>query len=288
MSVLLLGATGRVGPHVARELAARGVAVRALVRDPQRAAGVLPEPVELVSGDFGDESSVERALAGVDAVFLLTPHGPEMAATQIRLLGSARRAGTRVVKVSGTSSVIHPDGPDAGRQHWAVEQELLRSGLDSVILRPNAFMQTLLPAMGASLQSQGVIANPLGPAGISLVDCADIGAAAAEVLTDPGYDGNTYVLTGPAAPTYAEIAEVIETVTGRAAPVVEITPDQAAQAVRARGASAWEANHLAEMLTLFRAGESEYVTGDIKALTGRDPRSVVDYIRDHRNDFVSK
>jgi uncharacterized protein YbjT (DUF2867 family) len=287
MSVLLLGATGRVGPHVARELAARGVAVRALVRDPQRAAGVLPAPVELVSGDFGDDASVVRALAGVDAVFLLTPHGPDMAATQIRLLGSARRAGTRVVKVSGTSSVIHPDGPDAGRQHWAVEQELLRSGLDSVILRPNAFMQTLLPAMGASLQSQGVIANPLGPAGISLVDCADIGAAAAEVLTDPGYDGNTYVLTGPAAPTYAEIAEVIETVTGRAAPVVEITPDQAAQAVRARGASAWEANHLAEMLTLFRAGESEYVTGDIKALTGRDPRSVVDYIRDHRNDFVS-
>jgi uncharacterized protein YbjT (DUF2867 family) len=287
MSVLLLGATGRIGPHVARELAARGVAVRALVRDPQRAAGVLPEPVELVPGDFGDDASIDRALEGVDSVFLLTPHGPDMAATQIRLLGSARRAGTRVVKVSGTSSVIRPDGPDAGRQHWAVEQELLRSGLGSVILRPNGFMQTLLPAMAASLRAQGAIANPLCAAGISLVDCADVGAAAAEVLTDPGYDGNTYVLTGPAAPTYAEIAEVIETVTGRAAPVLEITPDQAAQAVRARGASAWEANHLAEMLTVFRAGESEYVTGDIKALTGRDPRSVTDYVRDHRDDFIS-
>jgi uncharacterized protein YbjT (DUF2867 family) len=287
MSVLLFGATGRVGPHVARELVARGTPVRALVRDPERAAPVLPGAVELVPGDFTDVDSVGRALDGVDTVFLLTPHGPDMAATQIRLLAKARQAGARVVKISGTSSVIRPDGPDAGRQHWAVEQELTGSGLGYVILRPNAFMQTLLPAMAASLRAQGAIANPLGSAGISLIDCADIGAAAAEVLGDPRYDGTTYVLTGPAAPTYAEIAKTIEAVSGRAAPVMEISPEEAAQAVRACGASAWEARHLAEMLTHFRAGESEYLTGDVKALTGREPRSVADYLRDHRRDFVS-
>ena len=80
---------------------------------------------------------------------------------------------------------------------------------------------------------------------------------------------------------------MIEAVTGRAAPVIDITPEQAAHAVRAHGASAWEADHLTEMLTRFRAGDSEYVTGDVKALTGREPRSVADYIREHPGDFAA-
>src|SRR5256885_16147565 len=128
-----------------------------------------------------------------------------MADTQLRLLGMARQAGPRVVKISGTSSVIGPDGTDAGRQHWQVEQQLPGSGLGYVILRPNAFMQTLLPPIATMLQAKGVILNPLGSAGISLIDCADIGDAAAGVLTNARHDGATYVLPGPAAPTYAAI-----------------------------------------------------------------------------------
>ena len=55
-----------------------------------------------------------------------------------------------------------------GRQHWLVEQELPGSGLGYVILRPNAFMQTLLPPIATMLQTKGVILNPLGSAGIDL------------------------------------------------------------------------------------------------------------------------
>jgi uncharacterized protein YbjT (DUF2867 family) len=287
MTVLLFGATGHIGPHAARALVDRGVAVRALVRDPDRAAGILPAGVELVTGDFDDDASVDRALDGADSVLLLSPHGPDAATTQLRLLSRARRAGSRVVKISGTSSLITPEGPDAGRQHWQVEQELAASGLGYVILRPNAFMQTLLPPIAATLQATGVILNPLGSAGISLIDCADIGEATAVALTDAGHDGTTYVLTGPAAPTYADIGRTIETVTGRAAPVIDITPEEMADAARLRGASDWETGHLAELLTLFRAGASEFVTDDVKTLIGRDPRSVADFVNDHRSDFTA-
>ena len=285
MRVLLFGATGRIGPHVARELVSRGVSVAALVRDPSRAAAVLPAAVELLPGEFGNDAAVQRALDGATSLLLLTPHGPDMAATQQRLLGWTGKAGTRVVKVSGTSSAIRADGPDAGRQHWQVEQELAGSGLGFVILRPNAFMQTLLPPIAATVRASGAVINPLGPAGISLVDCADIGAAAATVLTDDRHDGQTFALTGPAAPTYADIAAVIETVTGRAVSVVDATPEAMAEAARARGASEWEAGHLAEMLSLFRTGASEFVTDDVELLTGRPPRSVADYVRQHAGEF---
>jgi uncharacterized protein YbjT (DUF2867 family) len=114
------------------------------------------------------------------------------------------------------------------------------------------------------------------------VDCADVGRAAATVLADPATDGRHWVLTGPSAPTYAAIAEVIRAETGADPTVVEVAPDQAGQAARAGGASEWEAHHLAEMLAMFRTGASEYVT----ELTGTTPRSVADFIRDHRDLFT--
>jgi uncharacterized protein YbjT (DUF2867 family) len=285
MTVLLFGATGRIGPHVARELVARGVSVAAMVRDPARAEAVLPPAVRLVPGDFADDTAVQRALDGTSSLLLLTPHGPDMAATQRRLVGWAAKTGTRVVKISGTSSAIRADGPDAGRQHWQAEQEVAGTGLGFVILRPNAFMQTLLPPIAGSVRTKGVVVNPLGSAAISLVDCVDIGAAAATALTDARHDGQTFALTGPAAVTYADIAGVIETVTGRRATVVETSPQAMAEMARGRGATDWEARHLAEMLALFRAGASEFVTDDVQRLTGRPPRSVADYVRDHAAEF---
>ena len=287
MSVLLFGATGRIGPHVARELVSRGATVAALVRDPARAAAVLPATVRLIPGDFHDDRVVQGALDGATSLLLLTPHGPDMAATQQRLVGWAAKAGTRVVKISGTSSAIRADGPDAGRQHWQAEQDLAGSGIGFVILRPNAFMQTLLPPVAASVRANSVVVNPLGKAGISLVDCADIGAAAATVLIDDRHDGQAFALTGPGAPTYADITAVIEAVTGRAVAVVDTTPEAMAETARARGASEWEAGHLAEMLALFRAGASEFVTDDVERLTGRPPRSVADYVRDHVREFTA-
>jgi len=287
MTILVTGATGKLGPHVAAALVRRGEQVRALVRDPERAAAVLPREVELVSGEFADTAVVARELAAVDAMLLLTPHGPKMAAVQNGLIDLAAKVGTRVVKVSGTSAGIRADGPDACRQHFESEQHLATAGVPWSVLRPNGFMQTLIAAMAGTIRERGIIANPLGSAGISLVDCADVGEAAAVVLTDPAQDGRHHVLTGPAAPTYAEIAKVIEEETGVAVGVVEVTPQQAGDAARARGLSDWEAGHLAEMLEMFRSGASEYVTDDVQALTGRPPRSVRDFVRDNRRLFTS-
>lgn len=288
MSILVLGATGRVGPHVVRALLADGRQTRAVSRDPERARTVLPAAAELVTTDITDaaDTTLDRELEAADAALLLTPHGPDMATVQNAVIDRAIKAGTRVVKVSGTSAGIGPTGPDACRQHHDSEQYLADSGLPWSVIRPNGFMQTLIVAMARTTRAKGIIANPLGSAGISLIDCADVGRAAAAVLADPAADGRHWVLTGPSAPTYAEIAEVIRAETDADPTVVEVTPDQAGQAARAAGATEWECHHLAEMLAMFRTGASEYVTDDVAQLTGTAPRSVTDFIRDHRDLFT--
>jgi len=281
MTTLVLGATGHVGPHVASSLRALGEPVRALVRDPDAAFSLLGDEVELRLGDLGNEGSVRAAMRGVTSLFLLTPHGPCMAAGQRRLIALAREQRVRVVKLSGTSAGIRPDGPDACRQHWVVEQDLTQGQSPYVILRPNAFMQGLVAGLAASAVATGTIANPLGTAGLSVIDCADIGRAAAVALTDAAHDGQTFTLTGPSAPTYEQIAQHIAEAFALQVTVVDTTPARVGEAMHSRGATDWEAHHLTEMLTLFRRGESEYLTDHVEYLTGRPPTSVADYLTSH-------
>jgi uncharacterized protein YbjT (DUF2867 family) len=281
MTILVLGATGHVGPHVVSALRALGQPVRALVRDPDAASALLGDETELRLGDLANDASVRGALRGTTAMFLLTPHGPFMAACQRRLIALARQQDVRIVKLSGTSAGIRRDGPDACRQHWLVEQDLARGSSPFVILRPNAFMQGLVAGLAASAVATRTVANPLGTAGLSVVDCADIGEAAAVALTDASHDGRTFTLTGPSAPTYEQIAQHIADAFGVEVTVVDTSPAQVGQAMRSRGATDWEAHHLTEMLTLFRRGESEYLTDDVEYLTGRRPRPVADYLTSH-------
>jgi dihydroflavonol-4-reductase len=68
VTVLITGATGQVGNAIARRLAGDGVAVRALVRSPERAR-VLPDGAEPVFGDVTDAKSVSAALDGAATVY---------------------------------------------------------------------------------------------------------------------------------------------------------------------------------------------------------------------------
>jgi nucleoside-diphosphate-sugar epimerase len=67
--VLITGATGFAGGHLARTLATRGDAVVALVRDPARAPALGQAHVSLVQGDVRDRASLDRAAEGVEVVY---------------------------------------------------------------------------------------------------------------------------------------------------------------------------------------------------------------------------
>ncbi len=281
MSVLVLGATGNVGPHVVSELTALGESPRVLVRDAARARTLLGHQVDVVAGDVTDPNALTSALDGVDSVFLLSPHSFAMADLQLGAIRTLRRTGIRIVKLSGTSSAISPDGPYACRAHWEVERVLADSGQPFVILRPNSFMQVLVgQLMLSSLRATGTVVNPIGRAGISLIDARDVGAVAARVLTRHDWDGQTLVLTGPRPVGYAELAQLVSARTGTPATVVDVTLDQVRASLVGRGMAEWEADHFREMYELFLAGESEFVTDTVREVTGADPRTIESFL-DH-------
>jgi nucleoside-diphosphate-sugar epimerase len=111
---LVTGATGLVGSHIVERLHGDGWAVRALVRDPQRAAWLAPLGAELVAGDVLEGNGFVRAAAACDAIFhcaaAILPDRSEWEsyrATNLdgtaNAIASARTAGARLLHVSSVA-----------------------------------------------------------------------------------------------------------------------------------------------------------------------------------------
>ena len=75
MTILVTGATGRIGSSVVDHLAGAGASIRALTRSPETAR--FPAGVEAVRGDLTDIDALRAALAGIDTLFLLVANVPD-------------------------------------------------------------------------------------------------------------------------------------------------------------------------------------------------------------------
>ncbi|MFI7526176.1 NAD-dependent epimerase/dehydratase family protein [Nocardia salmonicida] len=136
MTVLVTGATGFVGGAIVRGLVARGVPVRAMVRD----AAAAPEGVEVAVADLGDTGALARAVTGVRAVVhaaaLLGEFGrpAEYFAVNVagtdRLVQEAAAAGVRrFVFIGSPSALMAPDGGD-------------QVGIDETVPYPERFLNS--------------------------------------------------------------------------------------------------------------------------------------------------
>lgn len=284
-TILVTGATGNVGPHLVRTLRRQDVPVRAFVRDPSKARAVLGHDVELAVGDHGDPRSIRAALGGVDRVFLLTPSHPQHVQYEGNLIDAATAAGVRrVVKISTVGADPDSDGRFAA---WQGQSEaLLRaSGLPAVILRSSYHMTNVL-FFTDSIRSAGKIFAPVDDAKIAMIDRRDLAAVAAVVLTEDGHDGRTYVLAGPEAITYHDVATQLSQVIGKPIEFVDVPDEAALAAALDAGAPEWLAHGVAEVHRQLRRGVAAQTTDVVRVLTGREPYSFADFARDTSAAFT--
>lgn len=282
--ILITGATGQVGSAAMNALAAAGPGVRALVRRPSGLA--WPEGVQVVQGSFDDDGSLARALADVDVMLLAGRDSPDSVSQHRRVLAQARRAEVRhVVKLSAIGA--SPGSPIAlMREHHEVDEEVRKGPAGWTLLKPHLYMQNLLRAADAA-RHEGRLAAPMGRARFPLVDTRDVGAAAAVVLRNPaGHAGKAYALTGPVAQSYDEVAAAFATVAGHAVAYEPVAPEDFEARLLAAGVPDWRAFDLAHIASAYSAAENA-VSPDLPMLLGRKPRSLSEFLEDHRNAFSS-
>ena len=217
MTILVTGATGRVGRHVVDQLVKRGAAVRVLTRDPSKAQ--FPAGVDVVQGDLLDIDALRAAFDGVRTLFLLNAVTGDEFTQAILTLNVAREAGVeRVVYLS----VLHADR-FVNVPHFAVksgaERMLEQMGFSATILRATYFIDNEHMIKDVVI-NHGVYPMPIGSKGVAMVDVRDIAEVAAIELirrdqAPATVPIETINLVGPDTLTGPEVAAIWSDVLGR-------------------------------------------------------------------------
>ena len=217
MTILVTGATGRVGRQVVQQLVKRGADVRVLVRDTSKAS--FPAGVEVVQGDLLDIDALRTAFTGVNTLFLLNAVAADEFTQALITLNIARESGVeRVVYLS----VLHSDR-FVNVPHFAVksgaERMIERMGFGATILRPAYFMDNELMIKDV-IFNHGVYPMPIGSKGVAMVDVRDIAEVAAiELIRREQAPGKlpieTINLVGPDTLTGSDVAAIWSDVLGR-------------------------------------------------------------------------
>ncbi len=280
--VLVTGATGRIGHLVVDELLRAGVPVRALTRRPEQAA--LPVGVEVVAGDFTDPASLNSALEGVTAVFLVWTAPPATAPAFVKMLASQP---SRVVYLSAPFRTPHPffQQPNPMRDiHAEIERLLAESSLDVAIIRPGMFASNALHWWAPQIRKSDVVRWPYAGAETAPIDERDVAAVAARMLCDARHAHADVVLTGPESLSQAAQVRAIGDVISRPLRFEELTPEE----FRRETAGTWPSGVADMLLSAWQAtlGRPAFVTSSVQEVLGSPARTFREWAADNAAAFT--
>ncbi len=276
--VLVTGATGNVGRHVAEGLRGIGVPFVAGGTDAGRLRRLLGEGVDTRHLDLADPRTYGDAVQGIRGLFLLRP--PPIAnvrETLNLLIDQAIAAGVEHV------TFLSVDGADRQRwvPHHAVEGHLRDRGVSATILRPGFFAQNLGDAYAADIRDHDEIYVPAGSGRVSFVDVRDVGELAARTFVDASLRRQAWTLTGPAAVSFDEVAAVLSTALGRSIRYRPASIPGYALHLRRRRLPWMQVLVQSVLHVGLRHGNAAHVDPALGQLLGRPPRTVRQYVADH-------
>ncbi|MGB6221384.1 MAG: NmrA family NAD(P)-binding protein [Haloferula sp.] len=258
-TTLVLGANGKTGQRVVRQLKELGRSVRIGSRSASPAF------------DWHDPSGWGQVIEGVTSIYIA--YHPDLAspgATEAieKLIEVARNHKVRkLVLLSGRG--------EEEAQHC--EQLVLNSGIPSTVVRCAWFNQNFSENFMRDMVLGGTIALPVNGVREPFVDVDDIADVAIAALTEDGHDGQIYELTGPELLNFDQAATELSKATGR-----EIRFQPISHADFMTGMSAAdlpdELTQLIDYLfTEVLDGRNEYLTDGVQRALGRPPRNFADY-----------
>jgi uncharacterized protein YbjT (DUF2867 family) len=278
MKILVTGGTGHVGSEVVKELQKRKADIRLLVRKEDTAT---PAGVEKAVGDLLDPVSVQKAMEGVDKLYLLNAVLPDELTQGLIAYDLAKKLKLSHVVYHSVFRVEHFKDVPHFASKLAIESALREFDVPFTVLRPNYFSQNDA-SLKDPLTKAGIYPMPLGDVGVSVVDIRDIAEAAAIVLTSGEHNGETYNLNGPEVVSGAKAASIWSEVLGKEIRYTGHNMDAFEEQMRKKAPS-WSAFDIRMMFEGYLERGFVAEDGDVETLTkllGHAPRRYEDFAKE--------
>ncbi|MGW4968008.1 NAD(P)H-binding protein [Nonomuraea sp. NPDC004186] len=278
MVMVVFGARGSVGRHVAAGLLAAGERVRVTSRDPEK--GGLPASAEVVAADLDLPETLPAALEGATKVFVYAK--PDGVAGFVE---AARAAGVRqVVLLSSAAVVIEgSEHNPIAVHHQVVETAVEGSGLDWTFIRPGMFATNTLWWWQAAIRGGGVVRLPYPEAETAPIHEKDLAALAVTALTESGHERRAYTVYGVESLTLRRQVEHIGEAIGR--PIaVEVVSEAQAREEMGRTTPAVGVEVIMKQWAA-RDGIPAQTSTAVEKVTGRPARTFAEWAVDHADDF---
>ncbi len=288
MTILLTGATGRIGSMVAQQLCQQfQCRPRLLVRNPSKVRDTLAAQCDIVQGDLGQPASLVAATRDITAALVVSPVDPNQHLLQSNLVSAIKAQASSanavaqqtplIVKVSGLGTALDST-VDSGRWHAQTEAYIQQTNLPFTFLRPLYFMQNLgfqLPA----IKKSGLLLGAVGDTPIAMVHAADIASCAAHLLAQASAKpGQALTLTGPDALTYTDIAQTMAAVLQRPVKYQRQTLEELQRSLAQQDQPAWHQALILQFSKAFADGWADRTTNSVQDITGVAPRTLRQYL----------
>jgi uncharacterized protein YbjT (DUF2867 family) len=239
--------------------------------------------LEVVGGDLAAPETLEEAVNGAEAAFLLWALPTSDPAPDV--VGQLAKYARRIVFLS--SSAIR-DGVEkqtdiVGKVHADVERAVENSGREWTFLRPGGFATNTIWWWRPQIREGDVVRWPYGSAAMAPIHEKDMAAVAVRALRDEGHQGRKYVLSGPESLTLAEQVKIIGEVINRSLRFEEVPPE----AARRQLLTVIPEPFVDILLTVFprlTAGPAP-VTTVVRDITGAPAHTFRQWASDHAADF---
>jgi NAD(P)H dehydrogenase (quinone) len=279
----ITGATGQLGLATLQALLGKVASsdVVAVVRNPHKAASLLPQGVTVRTADYNDPAALVAAFQGVEKVVLVSTREMD---TTVRMrqhqnvLNAATQAGVRQVLYT---SVLNPSLTStfqASPSHLLTEEALQALGLRYTILRNTLYLDNLPAQVGNDAVASGKLYAAAGDGRASYGLRTEMGEILANVLTSEGHENQVYDIAPGPAYSFHDVATTLSKVTGQPIAYVPVSAEELAAEMRKHQVPELFANLRLGVHEAIKNGEFAAPNGTFEQLLGRKPTDLKTYL----------
>jgi uncharacterized protein YbjT (DUF2867 family) len=293
ITILVTAATGTNGSQIVKQLSSHSdIIIKAGVRDinsenakklQQNASNV--HLVTLTE----DEKTANAAFSGVDRAVIIVPVTPDYSKISTTWLNAAKKQGVKYISYLSASGVSEQseNGPLQIGKYKYQNQKFISSNFPQyTIIQPNFFHDNVLKFHVYSIKNYGTWSDNANNGPTGFVDARDISSVFVSCVLDPEkHSKKVYTISGPAAITDTQQAEILSKEVGKPIKYVPVSDDEYKKTLITFGVPEAVATDLMILNQFRAAGYCSAVTTHVKDVTGKDPISFQQWAKDNAKSF---